>query len=135
MFREFSLHGPVLFFICGFLVAETENPGRRFLLGRALKPTIWNLFDIDDSSSVKGRHNLSMRRPVHRMNEAQRHLAANLRIEVVMSESSKRSAFGWSAQLGVNGYQRKSSRGGVNTWTSSACSMISMLCSMFAGMA
>src|SRR5262249_23258432 len=31
--------------------------------------------------------------------------------------------------------QRKSSRGGVNTWTSSASSMISMLCSMFAGMA
>ena len=42
---------------------------------------------------------------------------------------------GWSAWLGVNGYQRKSSRGGVNTWTSSASSIISMLCSMFAGMA
>jgi hypothetical protein len=42
---------------------------------------------------------------------------------------------GSSAWLGVSGYQRKSSRGGVNTWTSSASSMISMLCSMFAGMA
>ena len=76
-----------------------------------------------------------MRRPVHRMNEAQRHLAANLRIEVVICEFSKRSAIGWRGWLGVDGNQRKSSRGGVNTWTSSASSMISMLCSMFAGMA
>src|SRR5437667_10637144 len=37
-----------------------------------------------------------MRRPVHRMNKAQRHLAANLHIEVVMREFSKRSAIGWS---------------------------------------
>src|SRR5215467_12967966 len=36
-----------------------------------------------------------MRRPVHRMNEAQGHLAANLRIEVVMCEFSKRSPLRW----------------------------------------
>jgi hypothetical protein len=35
-----------LFVICGFSLAETENPEARFSWVEPLKPTIWNLFDI-----------------------------------------------------------------------------------------
>ena len=33
------------FVICAFPLAETEKLESRFLLGRVLNPTIWNLFD------------------------------------------------------------------------------------------
>ena len=44
--RDRSLQGPVPFCHLRLFFSRNGNLGTRFLLGRPLKPTIWNLFDI-----------------------------------------------------------------------------------------